>query len=178
MFLGLYDAGLEQELEDTAKRLVLMTRKHRPDSRGLLRAEEVIRLMVEDRDRPGGPRRGRKALEKVLGGRPLYMILQFVAEAFDEPGEVQYAGGGDHLVCDVIRRRIPLAPEGFRRAGSMTGNPKQPAEFSERCWPNKTTLKQYGRQDPDPVLPQVELGHLSRAVILVGVAWLLSPRRA
>jgi len=149
MYLALHDAGMESDLEAVAKILVILARKHRRGSASLGHAEAVVEVIRRDR---AGARKHKNAhgIEKVLSARPLYMIMQYVSQAFDETGfPAQFPGGGESLVCTMIRRRVPLAPEGFRKVGNMTGNPKQPPEDSDRCWPNKTTLTSFGKDDSE-----------------------------
>jgi hypothetical protein len=62
------------------------------------------------------------------------------------------AGGGEALVCTVIRRQYPLAPKAFRKVGRMSGETPAHEPASERCWPNKVHCK-------------VDLDHLVAALL-------------
>jgi len=152
MYLALHDAGKLDDIEAVAKALVVLVRRHRAGSGPAEEIEDIVELILDYESDHGG---SRPPIEKILGGRPFYMIFQYASAAFNESGKTYYVGGGDHLVCDVIRRRVPLATEDFHKTGSMTGCPKQSVELAARCWPNKTLLTAFGREsEPDWVLPQ------------------------
>ncbi len=124
MFLALIDAG--EDLEPVADELVTLAKKHRRGSKYTKRAQNGLTngLAAEE------------AADRV------YLALEAVVQAFDraKKGEVRVPGGGESVVCIAVRRWFPLAPTGFRKVGSMVGNPKEPAEHAARVFPNKLTL--------------------------------------
>lgn len=121
MFLALIDAG--EDLEPVADELVTLAKKHRRGSPYTQRAQDGLA----------------NGLAKEEAADRIYLVLEAVVRAFDEArkGQIHVPGGGETVVCTTVRRWFPLAPTGFRKVGSMVGNPKEPAEFAARWFPNR-----------------------------------------
>jgi len=133
-----------------AEQLLRLAEKHRPDSCETRLAQEYWERGLHEERRP----------EKESADR-VYLVIHYVAKAFDEQVFPIIAGGGEALACTVIRRQYPLAPKAFRKVGRMSGETPAGDPISERCWPNKIHCK-------------VELDHLVATLL----EFLLGKKRA
>jgi hypothetical protein len=142
MFLALHDA--RKNLDSLTQHVLDLAERFRPRSENTALAREA---WTED-------------LAEEASARPHYMVWHYATRAFDEPvAPLPPPGGGEVLVCTVIRRIFPLAPTRFKKKGKLDGSPGVPSE-SARCRPNKTELRQFGRE--------VERGPTSNYAILGG----------
>jgi hypothetical protein len=68
-------------------------------------------------------------LAKEAQARPAFMVMTMAARAIDDPGTPPPPpGGGAAVVCMLIRKYVPLAPDGFRRVGRLEGRPNEQAQ--------------------------------------------------
>lgn len=124
MYLALSDAG--KELSRVAATLLKLARQHRARSTRTRMAVHCWKNGLCDEKDP----------DKEVAERA-YLVMVFVSQAFDENVEPIIVGGGEGVVCTVLRREFPLAPVGFRKVGRMTGDPKNPVDFAALFQPVK-----------------------------------------
>jgi len=139
MYLALRET--KKDALPIAEHLLRLAEKYRPESFDTKLAQEYWDRGLHEERRP----------EKESADRA-YLVIHYVAKAFDEQVFPIIAGGGEALACTVIRRQYPLAPKAFRKVGRMSGETPAHEPVSERCWPNKVHAK-------------VDLDHLVAALL-------------
>jgi hypothetical protein len=108
MFLALHDEA--KSMERVAEALLVVATRYRPESEF---TAEAIEAFYED-------------LAEDLHARPVYTVFVKVARAIDEGVEpLPPPCGGAGVVCQVIRREFPLAPDDFRKTGRLEGHPAE-----------------------------------------------------
>ena len=127
MFLALVDSGKADHLGEVARGLLRMAHKRMPGNGNVLDAQEYWdNGLRDDKD-------------KELADRT-YLVIRFVTDALDRLPNKAWDGGGDVLVCTVVRKLIPLAPPGFSKVGKMQGKPSAPSD-SSRVEPYRSVFR-------------------------------------
>jgi hypothetical protein len=119
MFLALHDEGAN--MDRPAKEVVDLVVKHRPASPYTEQAYDAYYNGLADEAQ----------------ARPVFMVFTMAARAIDDEGTPPPPpGGGAAVVCMLIRKEVPLAPDGFRRVGKLEGRPNEQAP-SARVLPSR-----------------------------------------
>lgn len=128
MFLALTDAGKERDLQEIARALLRLVDRHLPETK---EAREARRFWREGLKDPDSTQPGKELADRV------YLVMLSVGQAFERNDGPWSPRTGDMVVCDVIRRRVPLAPGGFTKVGKIEGTSSEPPE-AVRWWPNRS----------------------------------------
>lgn len=112
MFLALIDAGRKRDLCLIARKLLQAAEKRLPKAEATKQARFYWKNGLRDEDNPA----------KELADR-VYLVMRYVSEALDRHPSRLWPHGGEVAICQLVRSLVPLAPNGFRKVGSLEGSP-------------------------------------------------------
>lgn len=127
MFLALIDAGTD--MRKIVEELLSLADLYRPESQNSLTAHYYWRNGLRDGKNP----------EKEVADRT-YLVFRYVSQAFSEPVPPVVMGGGEPIICTVIRKHVPQAPRGFSNLARRVGDPKNPPAASALSTPFKSLV--------------------------------------